>query len=229
MMKKLIATLLFLMLAISMTAQQKPSFVSLQAGPSFPVAKFHGKELPDGSFALTGLSASVEGAWFFKSWLGVGASAGMNLHPVDVGYLGYEKIQDDPFIKDLTIRSDPYLSFSLYSGLFFQFPLVERLSVTAKMMGGIIYAQTPYQLYKVEYEMIGDVWNEITSAGDFEGSFLAGAGLRYDLNDCIGFSLQTDYTYNVMEFNFKLSNGTTRTDEMVMSFVNLKAGIVIKI
>lgn len=228
-MKKLIASLLFLMLAMSMSAQQKPSFVSLQVGPSFPIANFQGKELPDGGFALTGLTTSIEGAWFFKPWLGAGAAAGMNLHPVDVGDLGYEKMQDDPFITDLTIRSDPYLSFSLHAGVFFQFPLVQRLSVTAKAMGGIIYAQTPYQLYKVEYEMIGEVWDEITSAGDFDGSFLAGAGLRYDLNDCIGFCLQSDFTYTLMEFDFKLSDGSTRTDEKVMSFVNLKGGIVIKI
>jgi hypothetical protein len=76
--------------------------------------------------------------------------------------------------------------------------------------------------------MIGKNWYEVTSAGDYEGSFLAGAGLRYDLNDCIGIVLNSDFTYNVMDFNFLLSDGSIRTDEKVVAFVNLAAGIVIK-
>lgn len=228
-MKKIFISIVFLFVAIITTAQQKPSFVSLQVGTSFPVAKFHGKEFPDGGFALAGLCTSIEGAWFFRSWLGVGASAGVNMHPVDVGDLGYETVQENPFITDLIIRSDPYLALSLYTGLFFQFPLVQKLSVTAKALGGIIYTQTPYQLYKAEYYLIGENWYEITSAGDYEGSFLAGAGLRYDLNDCLGFSLQGDFTYNVMDFNFIQSDGSVRTDEKVVSFVNLSAGLVIKL
>jgi len=228
-MKKNLISIVFLFLTIILPAQQNPSFVSLQVGTSLPVAKFHGKEFPGGGFALTGLCTSIEGAWFFRSWMGVGASAGMNVHPVDVGDLGYETVQENPFITDLIIRSDPYLSLSLYTGLFFQFPLVQKLSFTAKALGGIIYTRTPYQLYKAEYYLIGENWYEITSAGDYEGSFLAGAGLRYDLNDCIGFSLQSDFTYNVMDFNFAQSDGSVRTDEKVVAFVNLSAGLVIKL
>jgi len=223
--------LIFFLISISfvLTAQQKTSYIGLLAGPSFPVGKFHGKELPDGGFAQSGFSASLEGAWFFKSWLGAGASAGMHLHPVDVGDLGYEKLLADPFLNDVYIRSDPYRSYTLYSGLFFHFPLVKKLFITAKAMGGIIYAQTPYQLYKADYELIGEKWFEITSAGDFEGSFLAGAGLQYELNDCIGLALNSEFTYNVMDFDFALPDGSIRTDKKVLAFVNLCAGIFIKI
>jgi hypothetical protein len=227
-MKRSLISVLFILLTFSIIAQQKPSFISLQAGSSFPAGKFHAVELPDGGFAKTGACISLEGAWFFKPWLGAGASAAIQFHPVDVSTLGYEKVISDPFLDDLYIRSDPYRSYALYAGLFFQFPLVQRLSVTAKALGGAIFAQTPYQLYKAEYYIIGEDWYEITSAGDFEGSFLAGAGLRYDLNNCIGFSLQSDFSYNLMDFNFNLSNGSVRTDERVMAFVNLKGGVVIK-
>jgi opacity protein-like surface antigen len=227
-MKKLLSTLFILLLANVISAQQNFSFISLQAGPSFPLGKFQGKELPDGGFALTGFGASMEGAWFFKPWLGIGASAGANLHPVDVGGLGYEKMRENPFLKDLIIRSDPYGSFSLYAGFFFHFPLTDKLSLTAKALGGIIYVQTPYQLYKAEYELLGKNWYDITSAGDFDGSFLAGAGLRYDLNDCIGLNLQSDFTYNEMDFTFGLPGGGTRVEEKIVAFVNLAAGVVVK-
>lgn len=214
-------------MTLALSAQQKPSFIGLQAGPSFPVGKFYVKKLPDGSFAQTGFSTSLEGAWFFMPWLGVGGSAGMHLHPVDVRTLGYEKVVADPFMNDVYIRSDPYRSFTLYTGLFFQFPLIQRLSLTAKALGGMMFAQSPYQLYKADYEMIGEKWFEITSASDFEWSFLAGAGLKYTLKNCIGFSLNTEFTYNTMDFDFELSDGSIRTDKKVVGFVNVLLGVFV--
>ena len=228
-MKRSLITILLAAITLALSAQEKPSFIGLHAGPSFPVGKFCAKELPDGAFAQTGVCISLEGAWFFKSWLGAGASAAMHLHPVDVSTLGYEKVLDNPFLNDLSIRSDPYRSYSLYTGLFFQFPLVQKLSVTAKALGGVIYAQTPYQLYKADYFMIGEDWYEITSAGDFDVSFLAGAGLRYDMNNCIGFSFNTTFTYNVMDFAFNLSDGSIHTDKKVVAFVDVLLGFVVKI
>jgi len=228
-MNKYFISAFIISITLGLSAQQKPSFISLQTGPSFPVGKFKDKKLPDGSFSLTGFSTSLEGAWFFKSWLGAGGSAGMHFHPVDVKTLGYEKVIADPFMNDVYIRSDPYRSYTLYAGFYFQVPLLQRLSFTAKALGGMIYTQSPYQLYKAEYEMIGEKWFEITSAGDFEGSFLAGAGLKYELKNCIGFSLNSEFTYNVMDFDFELTNGTIRTDKKVVAFVNVLGGIFIKI
>ena len=228
-MKRSYIAILIIPMTLALSAQQKPSYIGMQAGPSFPVGKFQLKELPDGSFAQTGISTSLEGAWFFKSWLGAGGSAGVHVHLVDVGVLGYEKVLADPFMNDVYIRSDPYRSYTLYAGLFFQFPLVQRLSFSGKALGGMMYTQSPYQLYKAEYEMIGEKWYEITSAGDFDGSFLAGAGLKYELKNCIGFSLNSEFTYNVMDFDFETSDGSIRTDKRVVSFVNLVAGIFIKI
>lgn len=216
-------------ITLALSAQQKPSFIGIQAGPSFPVGKYQWKTLPEGSFTQTGFSASLEGAWFFRPWLGVGGSAGMHYHPIDVGALGYEKVLADPFLNDMYIRSDPYRSYTLYGGLFFQVPLVQRLSVTAKALGGMIYTQSPYQLYKATYEMIGEKWYEITSARDYEGSFLAGIGLKYELKNCIGFSLNPEFTYNNMKFNFQTLDGNIRTTKKVVSFVNLVAGVFLKL
>jgi hypothetical protein len=228
-MKKFFITVFCVSITLALTAQQKQSFISLQAGPSFPVGKYQLKTLPEGSFTQTGFSASLEGAWFFLPWMGAGGSAGLHYHPVDVGTLGYEKVKNDPFMNDVYIRSDPYRSYTLYAGLFFQFPLVQRLSFTAKALGGMIYTQSPYQLYKATYEVIGEHWFEITSASDYEGSFLAGAGFRYELKNCIGFSLNSEFTYNNMKFDFVTSDGSIRTDKKTVAFVNLVAGVFIKL
>jgi hypothetical protein len=77
--------------------------------------------------------------------------------------------------------------------------------------------------------MIGEKWFEVTPAGDYEGSFLAGAGLRYDLKNCFGFVFNSEYTYNVMDYDFIQTDGQIRTDERVLSFVNLIAGVVFKL
>jgi hypothetical protein len=228
-MKKTTILILSILIVTCVSAQEKSSFIGIQLGPSFPVGGFHTKQLPEGGFALTGLNTELEGAWFFRSWVGVGASFCMNLHPVDAGTLGNEKLKENEFLTSLIIRSNPYLSLALYPGLYFKFPVAPKFYITAKAAGGLMYAQTPYQLYKAEYYMIGKNWYEVTSAGDYEWSFLAGAGLRYDLNDLIGFTLQGDFTYNVMDFTFISSGGTERTDEKVLSFVNLTGGIVFKI
>jgi hypothetical protein len=228
-MKSNIFILLIILISIRVIGQDKPSFIGLQAGLSIPVGGFHSKELPDGGFAELGFSASVSGAWFFKKWIGVGGEAAYQIHPVDAATLGIEKLQSDPFLNEVTVRSESHMSGGLYAGLFFQIPLANRLSLTAKALGGMIYGRTPYQLYKANYYLIGERWFEVTSAGDYEGSFLAGAGLRYDLKNCIGFVLNSAFSYHMMDFTFITGSETTRTDNKVLSFINLNAGIVIKL
>jgi hypothetical protein len=221
--------LAIILIAINLSAQEKPSFISINAGTSIPVGGFSSKELPDGSFAQAGLSVTLDGAWFFKPWLGMGGNAGLYMNPVDVVTLGYEKALSDPFINEAYIRSDPYAVTSLYAGVYFQFPVVQRLSVTAKALGGMIYARTPYQLYKADYYMIGYQWFEVTSSGDYEGSFLVGAGFRYDLKNCLGITLNSDFTYNQCDFDFVMPDGSTRTDQKVISIVNVSLGLLIRL
>jgi hypothetical protein len=225
-------TLLLLILAgfsVISYCQERSAFIGLQAGPSIPVGKYHSKELPDGSFTTTGFSTSIEGAWFFLPWLGAGGQAGMSYHPVDVGSLGYEKVMEDPFLDDVYIRSDPYRNYTVYAGLYFDLPLVQRLSFTSKALGGMLFSKTPYQLYKANYYLIGEKWYEVTSAGDYEFSFLAGAGLKYYLKNCIGFTLNSEFTYNQADFDFITSDGSIRTDVRVISYLNVVAGVFIKL
>jgi len=228
-MKKALISIILIINALNLVAQEKHSFISLSAGTSVPVGKLQSKTLPDGGFAQPGFTVSMEGAWFFKPWLGIGGSGGMNLHPVDVVSLEVEKLHNDPSLNSLIIRSEPYFSMGLYGGLFFNVPVREKISFTGKALGGVFYAQTPYQLYKADYFMIGKNWYDITSAGDYEGSFLVGAGLQYDLNDYVGFCLNGEFTYNQCEFDFLKLDGSTRTENKTFTFVNVGLGVVFRI
>ena len=93
----------------NLEAQDKPSFFGIRSGVSIPYGKYHATDLDGGSFTTTGFNVSAEGVWFFHPKFGIGASAGLNFHPVDVYRLGWEKVQEDPFLEDLYIRADPYM------------------------------------------------------------------------------------------------------------------------
>lgn len=219
-----IVILSLIVFIISASAQKNPSFVAIKGGASFPFGKYHQKDLDGGSFALTGFNVSVEGAWFFTPKFGVGTSAEINFHPVDVGVLGWEKVQDDPFLDDLYIRSEPYKIVTAMAGLYTQLPLTEKLSFTGKLLGGLLWGQTPYQLYKPTYFMVGPPYYEITPATDWKFSWTTGVGFRYDISPCFGLTLDSEIFYDQLNFQFKTST-TTRTDERIISFINTTLGI----
>jgi hypothetical protein len=205
-------------------AQKKPSFFSVRAGTSIPYAEYCQKNMEKGSFTLTGANVSAEGAWFFMNKLGVGASAGVNLHPVDVGVLGWEKVQSDPFLSDVYIRSDPYLIITIMTGIYTQIPIKHKFHLTGKVIGGILWGKTPYQLYKPEYFITGPDYYEITSSVDWKISWQAGAGIRYDLSSCFGLVLDADILYDRLGFIFNSGSGSY-TSNKTISFINTTLGV----
>lgn len=206
--------------------QDNPSFVGLNAGFSIPFGNFRSTDLEDGSFALTGMNVNAEGAWFFNPKLGVGASAGFNLNPVYVSVLGWEKVQNDPFLQDLTIRSDPYLTVTAMAGLYTKLPVWRKFFFRGKVLGGLLYGQTPYQLYKPEYFIQGPDYFEITSAQDWKFSWQAGAGIQYDISPYVAVILEAVIMYDQLSFDFNTANGI-RTDVHTISLVNTTLGFQI--
>lgn len=204
--------------------QEKPSFVSLQGGMSLPLGKYSQKSLDEGCFTLPGLTTGLEGAWFFSPHYGVGASAFINWHPVDVGYLGYEKVIKDPFLEDVYIRSESYRVITGMIGPFCSFQLKNKLHFSGKLLGGLMRAKTPWQLYKPDYFMVQTIWYEITPAIDWNYSFQAGADLTYDITSCYGIVLSNNIFYSKLAFRFNTSTETI-VNERVFSFVNTTIGI----
>ncbi|MCD4731253.1 MAG: hypothetical protein K8R74_11660 [Bacteroidales bacterium] len=208
----------------SLQAQDKPSFVGIRSGVSIPFGKYHATTLDGGSFTLAGFNVSAEGAWFFKPKFGVGASVGLNFHPVDVYRLGWEKVQADPFLQDVFIRSDPYQIITAMAGFYTQLPIKGKFWFTGKLLGGLLYGKTPYQLYKPEYFLTGPEYYEITSSKDYKFSWQAGIGFRYDISPCFGLVFDTDIFYDKLVFGFNTANGV-RYDEHIISFINTTLGV----
>ena len=208
----------------SLQAQDKPSFVGIRSGVSIPFGKYHATTLDDGSFALTGFNVSAEGAWFFNPRFGIGASVGLNFHPVDVYRLGWEKVQADPFLQDVYIRSDPYQIITAMAGFYTQLPIKGKFWFTGKLLGGLLYGKTPYQLYKPEYFLTGPEYYEITSSKDYKFSWQVGIGFRYDISPCFGLVLDSEIFYDKLIFGFNTSSGV-RYDEHTISFINTTLGV----
>lgn len=221
-------TFLFLLIFISLHAfsQDKNSFISLQGGASFPVGNYASTNLDYGSFTTTGINLGIEGAWFFLPYLGVGGQAAINYHPVDVSTLGWEKVQADPFLDDVTIRSESYQVATGTIGLYGKWKFWNNLSATGKLLGGVMWGKSPYQLYKPTYFLVEPKWYEITSATDLSAAFVGGLGLRYDISGCIGLKVDADYTYAQMVYGFRTATGT-RYDYRDITYINLTLGLVV--
>ena len=225
-MKKPIAILLLLTSSLVLMSQQESiSFVSLKSGVSFPIGSYDDKSLDNGCFTTTGVNFSAEGAWFFLPWLGVGGQFSFVYHPVDVSSLGWEKVQNDPFLDDVTIRSDPYRMMTASLGAYGRWDAFGNFSLNGKVLLGMMWARSPYQLYKPTYFLVAPKWYEITSAKDRNAAITAGAGLQYDVSRCVGLKLDAEYTYSKMVFAF-YSASNLRYEYRDISFINLSLGVV---
>ncbi len=208
----------------ALNAQNNNSFVGFRSGISIPFGDFGLKSLDNGTFAELGFQAAAEGVWFFKPHYGIGASVGVNFHPIDVSGLGAALVQSDPFLDDVYIRSESFLTIATMAGPYIQFPLVNKFSLTGKFLVGLLYGQTPYQLFKPDFFGVDVSFYEITSARDWKFSWMAGVGLRYDISPCFGLVFDSEFMYDTLQFNFKTLT-ESRTDKELFAIINLSLGI----
>lgn len=207
-------------------SQEKQSWIAIKGGASIPVGTYGGTDLDKSCFTQTGVNFGVEGAWSILKYLGIGGQFGYNLHTVNVAVLGWEKVKDDPFLEDLYIRSEPYNSITGMLGAYGNYTFWKELQVNAKVLVGVMWMKSPYQLYKPQYFLVEPKWYEITSAKDYNFAFAAGLGLQYNLSSCIGLKAEAEYNYSKMIFSFKTGN-SIRNDYRNISFINTTLGLVI--
>lgn len=227
-MKHLPLLLIFLIQTLNTNGQISEIDMAIQTGISIPLFDYAATTLPEGSFATTGFTVSTEAKFMLdEHWSGA-LLAGLQLNPVDVGRLGYEKVNADPFLEDLYIRSDPYKVVHLMVGPAYQFPLNNSFSFESQLNVGVFVAFTPYQLYKPEYFFTGPPFYEITSARDV--SFAMGGAVRliYQVTPCYQIALTNQFLHSKSSFKFNTSN-STRTDIRNISLYNASFSIILKL
>ena len=210
-------------------SQEHSSFIGYRMGPSIPLGRYYMNDPEVGSYANPGMSFSLEGAWFFKPYLGVGAEISENLHPLDSYNLAYGKVIADPSLESLSLQSEPYEVRTYMAGLYFRWPIYkEKLFVQVKGLGGMIWMRAPDQLYAGTFFMgLKHSWC-ITSARDKKFGFLAGTGIEYYLFDRVGLILNAEYTKANMQFTYFTADDSYVKTHYV-SYLNVVLGININL
>jgi len=218
---------LFILLSLGARSQShKNLIISLNGGMSLPFGDFSGTTLYKDSFAKTGVSLGADLTWYFHRYLGVSLSFSQSNNPVDVAALTTEKLNDDPFLQELSIRSESFTSTVITAGFYGRWTFGKRVSVHGKVMAGLLRAQTPYQLYRTTYFELGPTYYEITSSRDDAFIVVQGVGGMYLFNRGIGFKLDADYIGRKMTFPFQTSSGM-RYDERDVRYIQIVLGLVI--
>jgi len=222
-MKNRILVLLMVFLNLQSFAQHTNSFISLRSGISIPLKPYNSHDLGKGSFTTLGINVSTDGAWFFTAHFGVGGQVGLTLHPIDVSALARAKVDADPFLSNLIIRSDPFRIINAAVGIYTRLNIGKNFSANAKLLGGILWANTAYQLYKPTYFITGPDYYEITTATDHKFIVEPGIGMEYKISSCMSLKADVELLSRTMQFGFKTWEGV-RYDRKRISFINAVIG-----
>lgn len=218
----------FLLLSLSMQAQQIVNTFQLRAGLSQPVLDYASVDIEKGSFTVSGFTASAAINSLLNDTWGIHLQGGLQLHPVAVERLGYEKVQQDPFLEDVTIRSEPYRIIHFTAGPVYRFRPFQNISFDVRLVAGMFHNHSPHQLYKPVYFLTGPEFYEITSAYDRSFAYGGGATAVFKLNSCYSIAMDADFTHSEAAFQFYTGSGI-RTDYRQVSFVNLSFSLVISL
>lgn len=209
-------------------AQPGRATLVIQSGVSVPLFAFSGTELGKSSFALPGFGFAIEGqVALARKWRGV-VQAGLQLNPVDVGLLGYEKMQADPFLESMYIRSDPYRTVHLMAGPAYHVKLRNKLRLEGHLTAGAFFSSTPYQLHKTKYFLTGPPFYEITASKDVSFAWGGGARVVYEVTPCYHIGMGSQYMQSRASYRFTTGSGI-RTDVRDISLWNTSITLIINL
>ncbi len=218
---------MLIFLSLKGFSQEKNSFFSINTGFAVPIGNFKSFDINKGSFTTPGIYVSAEGAWYFEEHFGAGAEMGMELNPINASALATATVKSDPFLTNLTIRAEAFQVIHGGLGIYTRWEIYHNLSVTAKVLGGMLWATTPYQLFKPSFYGAGPDYYEITSSKDHGYFVEPGLGLQYRFNSSVGLQLNAEYISRNMYFGFISSDGSLKVENKQIGLVNASLGLVV--
>ena len=215
-------------------AQKGPSFVGISGGISLPtgnwgksdfISSTTGYVSDPAGFAAKGPIGELDGAYFFSKHIAVGflfsyaTYKTKDLNTLSAGY------QDSFDVDQVTTTSDSYKSWSLMPGLYFDFPLAPKLSVTARAMAGIAHTSTPLIMVDVEDGGIDDGTFEQKSASKTAFGLDGGIGLSYKVIKCLAINLRGDYFYSKPDFTIENTQRANAAGRYITEYNQPLAGL----
>lgn len=229
-MKKKLLILLFCFTAIlNVQAGDGKSFFSLKSSFSVALGDYGENNLEKGCFTTNGMSLGAEGAWFFWKNIGFGLDISYSLHSVDAVGLASESVAVDPFVTDLTVRSEPYTMLTLLGGFYYSFSLSQRFTLKPKILGGIMFGKTPFQLYEPILLFPGPLYYKTTSSKAHNFAIKGGLAINYDFMENVAIGIYADYSYSYLSFGFKTAGGHFENRNRKISYFDLGLALVINL
>ncbi|MDL2240098.1 hypothetical protein LJC69_00570 [Bacteroidales bacterium OttesenSCG-928-K22] len=262
--KRIITLIFFVFLTLPIFSQdimayfreEAPSFISINAGCSFPTGRFSQKtiygnydnpyhlnvpKLPlTGSsdfkvagFANPGVSISVNGAWFFIKFLGIGVRASLSQNFLATKRLN--KVYDDAYnISEDNIYSfdfstnDYYFSAFAAPAIFFSIPIVENIYFSLEAGFGPFYSHFPQ--FTCDYALNDVSYKEVTqSASTWDFSYYMAVGAKFRSDGRFGLNVELSYNEFSPEYKIITTRGMSSVENTVPVFyknLNLSLGLV---
>ncbi|PLX03703.1 MAG: hypothetical protein C0595_06340 [Marinilabiliales bacterium] len=225
--RTLLITLAVIFSLFSNAQDAKLSF-SLRSNLSTPLGSYAGNDYTKSSYTQTGISFGSELTWNISQKFGLVLDFNQTFHPVNTSELGAAMVNDDNFLLDVYIRSDSYSLSTTLLGTTYKIKVNDKLNVNPKILLGVMYGKTPYQLFFPEYYLYGPSYFTITSSKDYGLAFKGGANLIYEFNKYVSMDLNFDLTYSKLKFGFTNYEGFMYKDRDIL-FTNIGVGLILKV
>ena len=198
-----------LILLLSMSVHGQENFASISFGVSLPQGNYASTgDLARNGYAKTSGAIKFDAGFFPSSYVGIGGSFsfGSNYAIKDSIRNDLRRyIEEHPDIVNIPNDSIVYATgfwnyINLFIGPHFSARPSQRIYLDLRILGGLSIIRPPDQelvVYLNGNEIYSRASNNSLSYG-----FMAGAGLRYKLNDNLALKLETDYTLARSRFDY---------------------------
>ncbi len=226
-MKYSLLILFFLSIISIGNSQESKSFFTLKGSYSIPVGDFAAYDLEKGCFTTEGISVGAEGAWYVYKNIGIGANFSYSLYSVDAIGIANKKIEDAILLNELYVRSDPYQIITTMAGVYYAVRVKERFRIEPKLLAGVMFGKSPWQLYEQELYLLGESYYKITSSKARSFAFKAGVSIKYELSSCVALSLFADYSQSDLSYGFYSSSGELSYKDRETAYFDFGLGLVL--
>jgi len=229
--------------SVSAFAQKDAIILEFDGGVSMPLGNFsktstasslmstNGTIGDDHGYANTGGFFSVDGAWFFSKYFGIGGMfkyGSYSLKGVDSLSQGYEESFDVDTTRTYTTS---YKIWSIMPGLYFNLPLAKKFAFDARALVGIADASTPQIYVNIEDGGVTDPPAIQYSASKVAFAADLGLGLRYYIYRGLSINVKADYFYTKPDFTISNTQRLNNAGREISSYnqplasVNFAAGL----
>lgn len=191
-----------------------------------PIGDYAAYDLDKGGFTTEGMSLGAEGAWYFYKNIGFGADISYSLHSVDAIGIANKKMEDAILLNQLYVRSDPYKMITTMAGFYYSINVMNGFTVEPKLLGGVMFGKSPWQLYEQELYLLGDSYYKITPSKAHAFAFKAGVAFKYEVSPCLALSLFADYSQSDLSYGF-YSSGVLGYKDIKTAYFDMGLGLVL--